>query len=96
VLGPTLPADATKLEFDGTGLDGLHTSAVIARTMAHGTRSLSTMSSTAALGHCVDPGDAGGQLVGFRLAQPADVSARIEHHIGEGTTSEEARAIDVT
>jgi len=42
------------------------------------------------------PGDAGGRLVGFRLAQPADISARVEHHIGEGTTSEEARAIDVT
>ena len=42
------------------------------------------------------PGDAGGRLVGFRLAQPAEVSARAEHHIGEGTTSLAARAIDVT
>jgi hypothetical protein len=41
------------------------------------------------------PGDAGGELVGFRLAQPADVSARVEHHIGEGDTSEAARGIDV-
>ena len=30
------------------------------------------------------------------MAQPADVSARVEHHIGEGTTSEAAQAIDVT
>ena len=27
-----LPADATSIEFDGTGMDGLHTSAVIERT----------------------------------------------------------------
>jgi hypothetical protein len=41
------------------------------------------------------PGDAGGNLVGFRVAQPGDVSAKIEHHVGEGTTSEDARPIDV-
>jgi hypothetical protein len=96
VVGATLPADATKLEFDGTGLDGLHTSAVIART--DGTWHEITLDDEFDGGTraALAPGDAGGQLVGFRLAQPADVSARIEHHIGEGTTSEEARAIDVT
>jgi len=95
-LGTTLPADATKLEFDGTGLDGLHTSAVIART--DGTWHELTLDEEFGGGArtTLTPGDAGGQLVGFRLAQPADVSARIEHHIGEGTTSEAARAIDVT
>ena len=45
--------------------------------------------------HQPDTGRCRGELIGFRLAQPADVSARVEHHIGEGTTSEAARAIDV-
>ena len=94
-LGTTLPTDATSIEFDGTGFEGLHTSAVIAR--VDGTWHEITLDEEFAGGvrTALTPGDAGGELVGFRLAQPADVSARVEHHIGEGTTSEEARAIDV-
>ena len=94
-LGTTLPADAVSIEFDGTGFEGLHTSAVIAR--VDGTWHEITLDEEFAGGArtTLTPGDAGGQLIGFRLAQPADVSARIEHHIGEGTTSEAARAIDV-
>jgi hypothetical protein len=95
-LGSALPDDATSIEFDGTGLEGLHTSAVIART--DGTWHEITLDEELDGGvrTALTPGDAGGRLVGFRLAQPADVSARVEHHIGEGTTSEAARAIDVT
>ncbi len=95
-LGSVLPDDATSIEFDGTGLEGLHTSAVIART--DGTWHEITLDEEfdGGVRTVLTPGDAGGRLVGFRLAQPADVSARVEHHIGEGTTSEAARAIDVT
>src|SRR4051794_21402318 len=95
-LGTTLPADATTIEFDGTGMAGLNTSAVIERT--DGTWHEISLDEELPGGARtkLTEGDAGGQLVGFRLAQPADVSAKIEHHIGEGTTSEEARAIDVT
>jgi len=94
-LGTTLPADATSIEFDGTGFEGLHTSAVIDR--VDGTWHEITLDEQFSGGVRTDltPGDAGGELIGFRLAQPADVSARVEHHIGEGTTSEAARAIDV-
>jgi hypothetical protein len=95
-LGTALPTDATSIEFDGTGLEGLHTSAVIAR--LDGTWHEITLDEEfdGGVRTALTPGDAGGRLVGFRLAQPADVSARVEHHIGEGTTSEEAHAIDVT
>ncbi len=95
-LGTALPPDATSIEFDGTGLEGLHTSAVIAR--VDGTWHEITLDEEfdGGVRTALTPGDAGGRLVGFRLAQPADVSARVEHHIGEGTTSEAARAIDVT
>ncbi|HZX55857.1 MAG TPA: hypothetical protein VFE86_14320, partial [Ilumatobacteraceae bacterium] len=95
-LGTTLPADAKTIEFDGTGLTGLNTSAVIERT--DGTWHEISLDEELAGGQRtkLTDGDAGGRLVGFRIAQPADVSAKIEHHIGEGSTSEEARAIDVT
>ena len=95
-LGTVLPNDAASIEFDGTGLEGLHTSAVIAR--VDGTWHEITLDDEfdGGVRTALTPGDAGGELVGFRLAQPADVSARVEHHIGEGTTSEAARAIDVT
>ena len=99
-LGTTVPVDATSIEFDGSGFEGLHTSAVIAR--VDGTWHEITLDEEfgdeefgGGVRTALTPGDAGGQLVGFRLAQPADVSARVEHHIGEGTTSEAARAIDV-
>jgi hypothetical protein len=95
-LGAVLPEDATSIEFVGTGFVGLHTSAVIAR--VDGTWHEITLEEELDGGvrTALTPGDASGRLVGFRLAQPADVSARVEHHIGEGTTSEAARAIDVT
>jgi hypothetical protein len=94
-FGSPLPGDAMSIEFLGTGFEGLHTSAVIER--VDGTWHEITLDEELDGGVRTDltPGDAGGQLIGFRLAQPADVSARVEHHIGEGTTSEAARAIDV-
>jgi hypothetical protein len=95
-LGTTLPSDATTIEFTGTGLEGLHTSAVIAR--VDGTWHEITLDEELDGGvrTALTPGDAGGELVGFRIAQPADVSARIEHHVGEGNTTAAAQAIDVT
>lgn len=95
-LGSPVPADAASIEFDGTGFEGLHTSAVIAR--VDGTWHEITLDEEfdGGVRTALTPGDAGGKLVGFRVAQPADVSARIEHHVGEGNTSEAARAIDVT
>ena len=74
-LGTPLPADAASIEFTGTGLEGLHTSAVIART--DGTWHELTLEEEIPGGvrTALTPGDAGGKLVGFRLAQPADVSA---------------------
>ncbi len=90
-FGTTLPDDATSIEFSGTGLEGLHTSAVIART--NGTWHEITLDDD--LHTALTPGDAGGELIGFRIAQPGDVSKLIEHHIGEGTTSLAAEAIDV-
>lgn len=94
-LGTLLPNDAVSIDFSGSGFEGLHTSAVIAR--ADGTWHELTLDEEfdGGVRTTLTPGDAGGQLVGFRLAQPADVSARVEHHIGEGDTSEAARAIDV-
>ncbi len=94
-LGTPLPRDAVSIDFTGTGFEGLHTSAVIAR--ADGTWHELTLDEEfdGGVRTTLSPGDAGGELVGFRLAQPADVSARVEHHIGEGDTSEPARAIDV-
>ncbi|MEY2445862.1 MAG: hypothetical protein QOE00_2442, partial [Ilumatobacteraceae bacterium] len=94
-LGTELPADADTIEFDGTGFEGLHTSAVIAR--VDGTWHELTLDEEIAGGvrTTLTPGDAGGQLIGLRLAQPADVSARIEHHVGEGNTTAEARPVEV-
>jgi hypothetical protein len=93
--GASLPADAISIEFRGSGFAGLRTSAVIARVdgtwhevglddeFGDGVRATLT------------PGDAGGQLIGFRVAQPAEVSARVEHHIGEAGTSLAAESVDV-
>ena len=94
-LGTLLPNDAVSIEFDGSGLEGLHTSAVIDR--VDGTWHELTLDEEFPGGvrTTLTPGDAGGQLVGLRLAQPADVSARIEHHVGEGNTSAEARPVEV-
>jgi hypothetical protein len=94
-LGTPLPGDAQSIEFHGSGFEGLHTSAVIAR--VDGTWHELTLDEEFAGGvrTKLTPGDAGGELEGFRLAQPADVSARIEHRIGEGDTTAEARSIDV-
>ncbi len=90
-----LPADATAISFHGSGFDGLQTSAVIRR--VDGTWHEITLDNPATdgAGTALTPGDAGGQLIGFRVGQPADVSARIEHHVGEGDTSEEARPVEV-
>ncbi|MEO7369298.1 MAG: hypothetical protein ABIZ69_00440, partial [Ilumatobacteraceae bacterium] len=97
-FGAPIPKDAVSLEFDGSGFTALHIAAAIAR--VDGTwheLTLEEMSdSDSVVGTTLTPGDAGGRLVGFRVAQPAEVSARIEHHIGEGTTTEAALAIDVT
>jgi hypothetical protein len=98
-LGTPLPADAVSIEFTGTGLEGLHTSAVIART--DGTWHELTLDEefsddqSEGVRTALTPGDAGGKLVGFRLAQPADVSARVEHKIGEGDTSASAQSVEV-
>ena len=94
-LGTRLPADAASIEFSGSGFDGLHTSAVIAR--VDGTWHEVTLDEEfdGGVRTTLTPGDAGGQLIGLRLAQPADVSARIEHHVGEGNTSAEARPVEV-
>ncbi len=99
-LGTPLPIDATSIEFRGSGFEGLHTSAVIAR--VDGTWHELTLDEEfsdeefgGGVRTTLTPGDAGGELVGFRLAQPADVSARMEHRIGEGDTTAAARSIDV-
>jgi hypothetical protein len=94
-FGTDLPKDALSIEFDGSGLEGLHTSAVIDR--VDGTWHELTLDEEFPGGvrTTLTPGDAGGQLVGLRLAQPADVSARVEHHVGEGNTSAEARPVEV-
>ena len=94
-LGTTIPADAVSLEFQGSGFEGLHTSAVIDR--VDGTWHELTLDEEfdGGVRTKLTPGDAGGQLVGLRLAQPADLSARIEHHVGEGNTSAEARPVEV-
>ncbi len=94
-LGTKLPSDAVSIEFTGSGLEGLHTSAVIAR--VDGTWHELTLEEEFSGGvrTALTPGDAGGKLVGFRLAQPADVSARVEHKIGEGDTSAAARSVEV-
>lgn len=94
-FGTTLPDDAVSIEFTGSGLEGLHTSAVIARVDGTWHEISLDEELTGAVRTALTPGDAGGRLVGFRFAQPADDAARIDHHIGEGTTSEAARAIDV-
>lgn len=94
-LGTKLPGDAVSIEFTGSGFEGLHTSAVVAR--VDGTWHEITLDEEfdGGVRTALTPGDAGGELVGFRLAQPADVSARFEHHIGEANTSGAARAVDV-
>lgn len=94
-LGTPLPDDAVSIEFAGSGFEGLHTSAVIAR--VDGTWHELTLDEELPDGVRTEltPGDAGGELVGFRLAVPADVSARIEHHVGEGNTSASAESVDV-
>ncbi len=94
-LGSPLPSDAVSIEFSGTGFGGLHTSAVIAR--VDGTWHELTLDEEfdGGVRTTLTPGDAGGRLIGLRLAQPADVSARIEHHVGEGNTSAEARPVEV-
>jgi hypothetical protein len=83
------------MEFDGTGFENLHIAAVIDR--VDGTWHELTLDEELDGGvrTALTPGDAGGELIGFRVAQPPEESARIEHHIGEGDTSEDARPIDV-
>ena len=94
-FGSPIPADAASLEFDGTGFGGLHIAAVIAR--VDGTWHELTLDDEFEGGarSSLTPGDAGGELVGFRIAQPPEDTARIEHHIGEGNTSLSALPIDV-
>jgi hypothetical protein len=94
-LGAAVPHDATSISFVGTGMEGLHTSAIIQR--LDGTWHELTLDQENADGVStkLSPGDAGGEIVGLRLAQPADVSARVEHHVGEGNTDAEARPVDV-
>lgn len=94
-LGTTLPADATTISFVGTGLAGLHTSAVIQRVDGTWHELTLDQEDSAGVSTALSPGDAGGQIIGLRLAQPADVSARVEHHVGEGNTDAEARPVDV-
>ncbi len=94
-FGSPIPADAMSLEFGGTGFHNLHIAAVIAR--VDGTWHELTLDEELDGGVRTNltPGDAGGELIGFRVAQPPEDSARIEHHIGEGNTSLSARPIDV-
>jgi hypothetical protein len=94
-FGTPIAADAVSLEFDGTGFDGLHIAAVISRT--DGTWHEVTLDEEfdGGVRTALTPGDAGGELVGFRVAQPPEDTARIEHHIGEGNTSLSALPIDV-
>jgi hypothetical protein len=94
-LGSPISPDAVSLEFDGTGFDGLNISAVIAR--VDGTWHELTLDEDfdGGVRTALTPGDAGGNLVGFRVAQPPEDTARIEHHIGEGNTSVTALPIDV-
>jgi hypothetical protein len=93
--GSPIPADAEVVEFDGTGFDNLHIAAAIAR--VDGTWHELTLDEEfdGGVRTALTPGDAGGELVGFRVAQPPEESARIEHHIGEGDTTEAARPIDI-
>jgi hypothetical protein len=94
-FGSPIPSDAASLEFDGTGFENLHIAAAIAR--ADGTWHELTLDEVFEGGVRAEltPGDAGGQLVGFRVAQPPEESARIDHHVGEGNTSVEAKPIDI-
>ena len=94
-FGTELPSDAVSIDFIGSGFEELHTSAVVARTDGTWHEITFEEQIDGGVRATLTPGDAGGQLVGFRIAQPGDVSARIDHNIGEGKTSVAARSIEV-
>ena len=97
-FGTPIAADAVSLEFDGTGFDGLHIAAVIAR--VDGTWHELTLDEEfdGGVRTTLTPGDAGGELVGFRLAQPAEdvrtdrASHRRRQHLAVGPADRRGRA----
>jgi hypothetical protein len=44
----------------------------------------------------LSPGDTGGRLIGLRFSQPGYASDRIQHHVGEGTSSTESFTAKIT
>lgn len=100
-LGSTIPVEASVLAIAASGdlaftridvviqrVDGtwhsLATSASSSPPVGPSPPSSSTVDSLVAT---LEPGDAGGRLIGFRLGQIGEASDRIQHHTGEGNTS---------
>ncbi len=89
-FGSAIAAGSTQLVISGGGDFGrLEIAAVIARVDGTWHEVMSTFDEDTPdrVVVTLTDGDAGGRLVGFRLAQPGRQSQLTEHHIGEGDTT---------
>ncbi len=104
-MGTLIPVGANALAVDASG-DLMFTRIDVVIERVNGTwhsvatvdssRSPSHPSTTSALVAALEPGDAGGRLIGFRLGQLGEASDRIQHHTGEGNTSPDQFTSTVT
>ncbi len=99
-MGTTIPAGTSALTINASGdlkftridvviqrIDGTwHSLATVGSSIVP-TASWPPPSSVDSLVATLEPGDAGGRLIGFRLGQLGEASDRIQHHTGEGNTS---------
>jgi hypothetical protein len=87
VPGARLPKQATTLQVEYDGFFGIRIAVVIERLDGswHEIDAVPAGPQTAVVE--LQQGDAGGQLIGFRVAQDREAASRTEHHIGEGDSS---------
>lgn len=89
-MGTALPADVARLVVHGSGDLRITDIGVIIERPDGTWHEVTTQydeSTPDSVVADLDPGDAGGRFVGFRLGQRGTDSAKIEHHLGEGLTS---------
>ncbi|HEY4333171.1 MAG TPA: hypothetical protein VGM78_11400 [Ilumatobacteraceae bacterium] len=98
VEGTPIPAGATTLRVSGSGdLSVTAIKAVVAGADGNWHEDETTLASDGTtIVVALDPGDAGGQLIGFRLGQTDTQEQKTQHHAGEGNTGAEFFTATVT
>ncbi len=87
--GTVIPLGTTRLTITGDGdLSTTEIAAIVAseKGLWHEDTTTLSKSDTNQLVVTLDPGDAGGRLIGFRLGQPGTQAQKTQHHAGEGNT----------